>query len=115
MNKSHYGVVAVQKRTPELAKKKAEIHTVTTIGLHPDKRIGPRTWGYYFDRKEAIDGLMAYCDTEAGYYTHAIIENFAPGIYSLAGSELWFVHNGSKWTPCDKPASEAQTINYGIG
>lgn len=112
--KSHYGATAVQKRGPEIPKKRAEIFTVSTIGLHPDRRVSPRTWGYFFDRKEAIDGLMAYCDTEAGYYTHAIIECFKPGIYAMAHTELWFVHDG-KWKPCEKPESEKQIINYGIG
>lgn len=115
MIKSHYGVTAVQKHGPELAKKKTEIHTIATIGLHPKERVRSRTWGYYFDLKEAIDGLMGYCDTEAGYYTHAVIEVFPPGIHARATKEHWFVHDGNKWKPCEKPESESQTANYGIG
>ena len=90
------------------------IWTVSTIGIHPNERIWTRTWGYYFTREEAIAGMDGCVDTEAGYYTHVIIEQFTPGIYAMAETEEWFVW-AEGWKPCEKPESEMQVINYGMG
>lgn len=48
------------------------IWTVATIGLHKERCMAARTWGYFLSRKEAIQGMRAECNDEAGYYTHAI-------------------------------------------
>lgn len=92
------------------------IWTITTIGLHKDKsRYVPRTWGYYFTREEAIRGMHSSVDSEAGYYTHAIIERFDPGIYAMAEDEEWFESVENRWVPCAKPTSETYIVNYGMG
>lgn len=90
------------------------IWTVTTIRLRGERRLCSRTWGYYFSKDDAIEGMHRCCDTEAGYYQYTIIENFAPGIYAMAKTELWFMWD-SEWQSCDKPESEISTVNYAIG
>jgi len=103
------------------------IWMVTTLAARQDKNsfkrtAYPRSWGYFFAKEQAIEGMHRCCDTECGYYTHAIIEEFEPGIYSLAKEELWFVWRGDtnlagngEWASCEKPETEAGTINYGLG
>lgn len=90
------------------------IWTITTISAH-NRRIGGRTWGYYFSQEDAIKGMSNYVDTEAGYYTHVVIENFRPGIYAEVVSEHWFVWDGIQWASCEKPEPEKQIRNYGMG
>lgn len=90
------------------------IYTVSTIGLHPHRRNHVRTWGYYLTLDEAIAGMHECVDTEAGYYTHVVIESFQPGIYAVANSETWFEW-ADRWKACSKPDGERGLINYGMG
>lgn len=90
------------------------IWTVATIGIHGGRDVEARTWGYYFTEADAIAGMRRCCDIEAGYYTHAIIENFTPGIYATANKETWFFWDDG-WKPCAKPESESHVVNYGMG
>lgn len=62
------------------------------------------------------------CDTECGYYTHAVIEEFEPGIYSIAKEESWFIWRGEtnlagngEWVSYAKPETEEGIVNYGLG
>ena len=93
------------------------IWTVTTAGLIPGTRKGfrSRTWGYFDTEEEAVAGMRARCDDECGFYTHAIVECFPPGIYTISMKEMWFAWNGTTWAECDKPKSEEHTVNYGMG
>lgn len=93
------------------------IWTVTTVGIHEKDRVETRTWGYYLTREEAIEDMHRCVDTEAGYYTHAIIEEFAPGIYAHVLDDRWFEWSDamSGWKRCAKLESEAHIINYGMG
>ncbi len=91
------------------------IWTVTTIRLRGDRKLCSRTWGYYLSQEDAIDGMQRCCDSEAGYYQYAIIENFTPGIYAMAKTELWFKWDEHEWKSCDKPEGEQSTVNYAIG
>lgn len=90
------------------------IWTVATLGIHDGRDVDTRTWGYHFTRDEAVAAMYRFCDTEAGYYTHAVIENFAPGIYALPDAEEWFVWDDG-WKPCAKPESESGIVSYGMG
>ena len=92
------------------------IWTVSTLGLRHE-HVGPRTWGFYHSLEEALDGLHRFCDDECGYYTHAIVESFKPGIYAEVTSERWFEWQLDMygWKPCEKPESESHVINYGMG
>jgi hypothetical protein len=74
-----------------------------------------RCWGYYFSYEEAYKDMKRCVDTEAGYYTHVVIENFLPGIYAQCIKEKWFKWDNEKWKVCKKPESEINIINFGIG
>ena len=103
-----------------------KIWTVTTLAI----RVGrdaksrtwgyylthPRTWGYYLTRNDAIAGMHKCIDTEAGYYTHVVIESFEPGIYVFCHEENqeWFVWKDG-WKECIKPRAERHIVNYGMG
>jgi hypothetical protein len=91
------------------------IWTVSTLSTH-NREMGARTWGYFFTREDAVAAMMLSVDTECGYYTHAVIEEFEPGIYCLSNIELWYewvIDVG--WRAVEKPESELHIINYGMG
>lgn len=92
-----------------------EIWTVTTIGLL-DRPNSPRTWGYYLTLDHAIAGMHRYVDTEAGYYTHVVLERFEPGIYATCEEkdQHWFEWRDG-WISCVKPESERHIVHYGMG
>lgn len=92
------------------------IWTISTIGLHGQGRVETRTWGYCFTRDEAIAEMHGCVDTEAGYYTHVVIESFEPGITSICHEENqeWFEWRDA-WVSCAKPETERGIINYGMG
>ncbi len=98
-----------------------EIHTVTAVPHHPNhpQKGGffPRCWGFYATREEAREGLQGNVGSEAGYYTHAIIERFTPGICAIAEQEEWFFFEEAvnKWIPIPQPEFARQVVNYAIG
>lgn len=98
-----------------------EIHTVTAIPHHPDDprtrdlHLFPRCLAYYPTREEARMAVSLYCDDEAGYYTHLIIERYTPGIYPLADQEEWFERRDGKWVPIEQPEWARQVVNYVMG
>lgn len=93
------------------------IWTVSTLGLHGDirRRVSSRCWGYYFTWDQALQGMRCHCDSEMGYYTHAVIEQFKPGIYANCSVEEWFKFEGDVLVKCAKPESEKHICNYAIG
>lgn len=94
------------------------IWTITTLDIHknPTRSAPSRCWGYAFTRPEALKQL-AYLTSEAGYYTHAVLEKFKPGVYATAwrGSGFRYDENRQKWISCKKPPSRRQVINFGMG
>lgn len=100
---------------------KNSIWTVTTLQLLSTEDTGKfvdtkiRCWGYFFSYKDAAKEMRKVVDTEAGYYTHVVIENFLPGIYAQCIKEKWFVWKDEKWTVCKKPECEKHICNFGIG
>lgn len=100
---------------------KKSIWTVTTLQLLSTEYTGKfvdtksRCWGYFFSEDEAIKEMQRCVDTEAGYYTHVVIENFLSGIYAKCIGEKWFEWQNGKWMPCNKPESERCIINFAIG
>jgi hypothetical protein len=92
------------------------IWTVATLGIHEGRDVSPRTWGYYLTKDEAIAGMHRCVDTEAGYYTHVVIESFEPGIYAICHEEnqTWFEWKDA-WVACAKPETERRIVNYGMG
>lgn len=101
------------------------IHTVTLIPYHKKpkhkshKNIewdGKSTFGFYWTRLEARKGLQAYCDSESGYYTHAVIERYAPGIYKWSKNAEWYAYNRktTHWDRIPVPEWAEHICNWGM-
>lgn len=114
-------VKEMENRIRELQEEYRFIHTVTAVPHHPNDNKRPypmpRCWGFYNTREEAIKGLHASVDDEAGYYNYAVIERFREGIYTAADHELWFKYDfdNSRWVEIPTPEFATYTFNYGIG
>lgn len=102
------------------------IYLVTAISLGVDGEediVRRRTWGWYASHAAAERSVLNNVTDmfEAGYYNTAIIERYGPGIVGMASGEWWYrAEYGAMWTDVTvsriaKPASQAYSINFGIG
>jgi len=100
------------------------IFLVTALSLHGEEIQRTRAWGWYPNAKDAATAVIEnHTDLfEAGYYTHAVIEEVPSGLIALAKSERWFKASYSRKRgnnplvkEVKKPSSLTQTINFGFG
>lgn len=90
--------------------------------LNEAKPLYPRDYhafhcvAFYYTLQEAI-ACLPCLDTEAGYYTHIVIEAWTPGYHAMANSEKWYCRNANDdgWQECDKPDSLINVVNFGLG
>lgn len=89
--------------------------TVTTIK-------NERTWGWYPHRHLAEIAIMKNTTDmcEAGYYTHAVVEEYGPGLIPLGKVISWWKFKGRKKTMgfrCKAPSiwKGQDTVNMAMG
>lgn len=97
------------------------IHTVTLTNLAGwsvhDADPADRCCGFYPTRGAAKKGLHKHCDSEAEFYTHAVIEKLESGMFMTASNPEWFRWNrrSHTWKKVGTPRGYANTTNFGIG
>jgi hypothetical protein len=94
------------------------IHTVSLLHFDPH-RLGrlPNTHvaAFYHNLAEALE-VLQYLDTEAGYYSHLLIETYQPGYMPVCTEERWFQwdQENSGWLTIAKPEDMQQVINFAL-
>ena len=113
------------------------IYTITSLYIGGDDvkenglsvsrllRLKQRLVGYYSDLERAKECVQHDWGSfsEAGYFTHIVIERVVEGLYNIAGfdldnqSEWWYSFNTElrKWVPCKKPDFLAGCVGFGLG
>lgn len=83
------------------------------------RRSYTRTWGWFSTKKEAMRAVEVDHTGmfEIGYYTHAVIESFLPGIFPYGKQVAWYNYNPktkkAKLVPAPKFAKNV--VNFGMG
>ena len=84
------------------------------------KRTDSRCWGWYFDVKDAIEGIKENVTdiAEDGFYEYAVIEKVPEGIIPVRTTEVQWYHydkKTEKYSECEKPNWSEHIINWSIG
>ena len=97
--------------------KNKPIYVISAHALD-DLGYASRTFGYYHDMLDALWAVhLDFGGMQECLYTHLVIEEVEEGIFPQTTGELWFrwdcENNG--WAECEKPESERNIVNFGIG
>jgi hypothetical protein len=99
------------------------IYLVTVLSLQGAEIVRSRTWGWFAKFTDAEKAVLEnHTDLfEMHYYTHAVIEEYPPGLLAIAKTERWYKasysrkRHGPLVAPVKKPRQLKRVINFGIG
>jgi len=93
-----------------------KIYTICMIRKDSKGTQHKRVMGFSFYKNQAIEWIKNNdCDIHEEYYTYAVIEEFAPGVYYLASYQLWFEWIEGKYQEIDKPDDFTCICNFAMG